>query len=155
VVRRRAGAGGRRREESRTILLVEPDVDLRQLLVEFLNRAGYIVVPAYTGEGAVLLSGKIAIDLLLLDLGVPDLEGFALLSRLQKLSPGAAVVVLTSLLDEVIDRQCRIAGADEVVRRPIENLVGFGDVLARALKAHDVSGRTRRVVEPGGTTGAG
>lgn len=153
MVRRRAAVGGRRREELRTILLLEPDAEVRQVLIEFLNRAGYIVVPAYTGDGAALLCDKLRIDMVLLDLVAPDVEGLALLARLQKLSPDSAIVVLTAVADEATDRQCRLAGADEVVQRPIQDLGTFAEILARVAKVREVPDRRRRAAQPGGAPG--
>jgi PAS domain S-box-containing protein len=66
------------------VLVIEDDPALKQVLVAMLTRHDVIAVTASTGQDALRLSHHIAPDLLLLDLFLPDLDGFALVSSLRE-----------------------------------------------------------------------
>jgi CheY-like chemotaxis protein len=86
-----------------TILVVDDDADARQVLKQMLAKLGHTVVEAATGPIALALIPELHPQLMLLDLLMPGMDGFAVLEQLQEL-PAAAnlpVVVVTSKdLDE-------------------------------------------------------
>jgi DNA-binding response OmpR family regulator len=77
------------------VLVVEDDDDIRSLLVHVLESAGHEPTAAGTGEQAVRLAAARRPDVVLLDLGLPDKDGWAVARRLD----GTPVVVL-SVSDE-------------------------------------------------------
>ncbi len=101
-----------------TVLVVEDDRDIREVLRRYLERAGHAVLTAATGgEGLRLLDGG-QVDLLLLDLGLPDIDGLDLLAAARSAPADVAVIVLSArgtLPDRITGLQ---AGADDYVTKP-------------------------------------
>jgi DNA-binding response OmpR family regulator len=78
-----------------TVLLVEDDEDTRFALARTLVREGFLVLTAPTGHDAVgILRSELApVDVVLLDVGLPDVSGVDLCARLRELDPNLQVVV--------------------------------------------------------------
>lgn len=117
-----------------TVLVVEDDRDLRNLVRRYLERAGHAVLSTGSGvEGLKLLAGT-APDLVVLDLGLPDLDGLEILRAARAGGGGIPVVVLTARSD-VEDRIAGLSlGADDYVTKPFsptELTLRVGAVLSR------------------------
>ncbi len=115
-------------EEKKTILIIEDDADISQLLYTALSKAGYDAVQAYSGtEGKILLGMKEKrFALILLDLMLPGISGEELLSFIRSDSD-IPVIVLTAK-DELDDKiSVLIGGADDYITKPFE----IPEVLAR------------------------
>ena len=115
-------------EEKKTILIIEDDADISQLLYTALSKAGYDAVQAYSGtEGKMLLGMKEKrFALILLDLMLPGISGEELLSFIRSDSD-IPVIVLTAK-DELDDKiSVLIGGADDYITKPFE----IPEVLAR------------------------
>jgi len=99
-----------------TVLVVEDERDIRDLLRRYLERASYSVITAATGSEAMRAIEAGAANLVLLDLGLPDIDGLDLL-RLSK-SMGTPVIALTAR-SAVEDRIRGLQqGADDYVTKP-------------------------------------
>lgn len=95
--------------------MVEDERDLRDLLRRYLERAGYSVLATGSGAEALALVYSQAADLVLLDLGLPDLDGSEVLKAA---APSVPVIVLTarsSTDDRILGLQ---QGADDYVTKP-------------------------------------
>ena len=98
-----------------TVLVVEDERDIREVLRRYLEREGISVLTAGTGAEALHLIESIRPDLVLLDLGLPDIDGVEVLDAA---APAIPVVVLTAR-DEVSDRINGLRhGADDYVVKP-------------------------------------
>jgi DNA-binding response OmpR family regulator len=104
--------------QSATLLVAEDDEGSRLALARSLERYGYRVIEAADGELALhLFQANPSIDLVVLDIGLPRLDGFAVLSRLRQLSD-VPVIMLTGRGEEV-DRVVGLElGADDYVLKP-------------------------------------
>jgi two-component system, OmpR family, response regulator RegX3 len=104
--------------QSATLLVAEDDEGSRLALARSLERYGYRVIEAADGEVALqLFQANPMIDLVVLDIGLPRLDGFAVLSRLRQLSD-VPVIMLTGRGEEV-DRVVGLElGADDYVLKP-------------------------------------
>lgn len=105
----------------RTILLVEDSEPIRTAFTILLEDAGYRVLGAGTGGDALRLAGDELPDLVLLDMGLPDMSGLDVVRRLkaQAGTAGVAVVALTGR-DEDADRQaCLAAGCAAYLVKPV------------------------------------
>jgi DNA-binding response OmpR family regulator len=126
--RRRIGQDGR----VATILVVEDERDIRDLLRRYLERAGHAVLTSGTGAEALHLLEGGSTDLVLLDLGLPDVDGYDVLRRATAL--GVSVIALTAR-STVEDRiQGLEKGADDYVTKPFspqEVVLRVGAVLGR------------------------
>jgi DNA-binding response OmpR family regulator len=83
------------------ILVVEDDVTMREIVVQKLQSAGYSVIEAEDGNKGVKLAFKEKPDLVLLDLMLPEIDGFGVLEKIRNhTDPGIsrlAVIILTNL----------------------------------------------------------
>jgi len=100
------------------MLVVEDDRLLADGLVTVLSRAGHAVDHAATGKYADSLLARTAYDLLVLDVGLPDIDGFEVLRRLRLRRSPMCVLVLTAR-DAVADRVHGLdLGADDYLTKP-------------------------------------
>ncbi|HYS82561.1 MAG TPA: sigma-54 dependent transcriptional regulator [Anaeromyxobacteraceae bacterium] len=101
-------------DRNATILVVEDDAPTRSGLCEYLGVAGYRVHTAASGgEGLAALQGRPDIDAVLLDLVMPDMDGFELLRRYRASDGRAAVVVLSGLSEaENVVKAMKFGAAD-------------------------------------------
>ena len=87
---------------SARLLLCDDSAVERLALAHFLRNSGYTVDEAADGESAILHLKHRRVDLLLLDLQMPDVNGFDVLGYLQKHRPGLPVILLSGMpLDEI------------------------------------------------------
>jgi len=109
------------------VLVVEDDDPIALVLVRALERDGHLVVRTSAGGQALDLAAEAPFDLVLLDLGLPDLDGVSVCRELRHLDPGLPVLMLTAR-DEELDVVIGLdAGADDYVTKPFR----MGELLAR------------------------
>ena len=100
------------------LLVVEDDALLAEGLTSVLTRAGHVVEHATTGRHADILLVDEAFDLVVLDVGLPDIDGFEVLRRLRQRHSATNVLVLTAR-DAVEDRVRGLdLGADDYLTKP-------------------------------------
>ena len=109
-----------------TILIVEDEPPIRRLLRTTLAAQEYRTLEAATGAEALSALRHHKPDLVLLDLGLPDIDGQALIGRIRALSP-VPIVVLSSRGDETAKVAALDAGADDYVTKPF----GAAELMAR------------------------
>jgi DNA-binding response OmpR family regulator len=109
------------------ILIVEDEDRISSFLRKGLQSNGYSTSVARTGEEALTLVRTGEFDLMVLDLGLPDIDGFEVLQRLRGRDRNIPVIVLTAR-DAVPDRVSGLeGGADDYVTKPFS----FEELLAR------------------------
>ena len=100
------------------LLVVEDDALLAEGLIDVLSRAGHAVEHATTGKGADRLLTDREFDLVVLDVGLPDIDGFEVLRRLRTRRASTSVLVLTAR-DAVEDRVRGLdLGAEDYLTKP-------------------------------------
>lgn len=99
------------------VLVIDDEVQIRRLLRVTLEGAGYEVHEAEAGQLGLQAAAHIRPDAILLDLGLPDLDGFAVLKRLREWSQ-TPVIVLTVRDSEEDKVNALDAGADDYVTKP-------------------------------------
>lgn len=110
-----------------TVLLAEDDTAIADPLSRALQREGYRVVTAADGVAALHLARQGPIDLLVLDLGLPGMDGLEVCRRLRTSLPDLPVLMLTARTDEVDFVVGLDAGADDYVGKPFR----LAELLAR------------------------
>jgi len=101
----------------RRILIVDDEPELRSMLRQYLTQEGFDVAESATGNEALLAIARAEPDLVLLDVGLPDIDGFEVLRTLRG-SSDVPVIMLTARDDE-IDRVVGLSvGADDYVAKP-------------------------------------
>jgi two-component system KDP operon response regulator KdpE len=113
------------------ILLVDDDRQLRRALHITLRAAGYELGVAATGTEALARAASEPPDIVILDLGLPDLDGVAVLEGLRGWC-AAPVIVLSARHEEKAKVRALDAGADDYVTKPF----GMGELLARLRAAN-------------------
>jgi len=108
------------------VLVVDDEPPIRKLLRMGLSVHGYHVIEATNGKNALELLGK-APDIIILDLGLPDIPGHELLRMIRGRSEAVPVIVLSSRGDEAGKVQALDLGADDYVTKPF----GMDELLAR------------------------
>lgn len=109
------------------ILVVDDDPDIRSLLRELLGRAGHEVLTAEDGRAALRSLYEQRPDLIVLDVSMPELDGWGTLERIRDLSD-VPVLMLTARTGELEKVRGLRAGADDYVTKPF----GRQELLARA-----------------------
>ena len=100
------------------VLIVEDDALLTEGLGRVLSRAGHAIAHAATGKQADLLLTNETFDLVVLDVGLPEIDGFEVLRRLRLRRSSTKVLVLTAR-DAVEDRVHGLdLGADDYLTKP-------------------------------------
>jgi two-component system OmpR family response regulator len=125
------------------VLIIEDEPELRRVLAQALREDGYAVDEAADGPDGLFKASTWAYDLVLLDLMLPVLDGFALLGRLRR--EKATPVLILSARDAVPDRVRGLdVGADDYVVKPFN----LAEVLARvrALIRRGAGGADSRIV---------
>ena len=113
------------------VLLVEDDDKIARGIVMALEAEGYAVDWATDGTGAIERASLHQPALVLLDLGLPDMDGVDTCRRLRSDHPGTTIVILTARTDEIDVVVGLDAGADDYVTKPFR----LGELLAR-VRAH-------------------
>ncbi|MEL7542681.1 MAG: response regulator transcription factor [Pseudomonadota bacterium] len=109
------------------LLVVEDDPDLNRQLVEALGDAGYAVDTASDGEEGHFLGDTEPYDAVILDLGLPEMDGLSVLEKWRRNSRSMPVLILTAR-DRWSDKVAGMdAGADDYVAKPFH----MEEVLAR------------------------
>ncbi|HZQ01480.1 MAG TPA: response regulator [Reyranella sp.] len=112
--------------DAATILIVEDEPPIRRLLRTTLGAHDYRTHEAATGAETLVALHQHQPDLVLLDLGLPDVDGLSLIGDIRKQSP-VPIVVLSSRGDEAAKVTALDSGADDYVTKPF----GADELLAR------------------------
>jgi CheY-like chemotaxis protein len=111
---------GRRPLEGRRVLIVEDAADIRELLTFLVQLEGAEVRAAATAGTALETAASWDFDVLVTDLGLPDMMGDLLIKQVRSMkSPRPRVIVVTGFGEPYLSR-ARQAGADAVFVKPLE-----------------------------------
>jgi two-component system sensor histidine kinase/response regulator len=107
----------------RTVLLVEDNATNRRVAELFLERAGCDVVMAADGGEALAALRDRRVDLVLMDVHMPVMDGLEATRRIRESIPGGSRIPIVGLTASALQEQvaaCRAAGMDDVIAKPIE-----------------------------------
>ncbi len=104
----------------RRILLLEDDIILQEIIEEFLIERGYRVDCYYDGESALDAAMQEHYDMLLLDVNVPEIDGFELLEYLREIRNRTPAIFITSLGDLKNLRKGFDLGAEDYLKKPFD-----------------------------------
>lgn len=103
-----------------TILVVEDDKNIRKLLVTILNQSGYQTLQAQNGVEALALLKKQPIDLLVLDIMMPQLDGYQTAEKIRTINTQLPIMMVTAKGLPIDRRQGFISGTDDYLVKPID-----------------------------------
>jgi DNA-binding response OmpR family regulator len=104
----------------RHVLIVDDDTDIRTVLRGVYERADFVVHVAPEGRSAMRIVFEQPIDLVVLDLGLPYLDGFEVLARIREMTE-LPVLMLTARAREDDKVTALMAGADDYLTKPFSN----------------------------------
>jgi len=109
------------------ILLVEDEKDLAMIVKQGLEEEGYVVEVAHDGEEGLYMAENYSVDVVILDIMLPKLDGLSVLTSMRKKGINTPVLMLTAR-DALIDKIKGLdTGADDYLTKPFV----FGELLAR------------------------
>jgi two-component system KDP operon response regulator KdpE len=109
------------------ILIVDDEPPIRRLLRTSLAPQGFHVIEAETGEAALAAAAREKPDIMLLDLGLPDMDGGEVIRRLRASGSKLPIIVVSSRGDEKEKVAALNLGADDYVTKPF----GMAELVAR------------------------
>ena len=101
------------------ILIVEDNAEIATLLCDFLRRENYMVSVANTGEKAIDIYEKYGAKLILLDIMLPGLDGFAVCSRIRE-SSNAHILIASARTEKNDKLKGLNLGADDYIEKPYD-----------------------------------
>lgn len=105
------------KENPRTAVVIEDDDDVRDLLHTVLTGSGFRVHTAPAGLAGVEMVRRLMPDVVTLDVGLPDIDGFEVAERIRRFST-TFIVMLTARTDASDEKRGFDAGADRYLRKP-------------------------------------
>ena len=124
------------------LLLVEDDIDLQKVLAQYLELSGFRVYTANHGKHGLDQFQKFHVDLCILDVMMPVMDGFALAGEIRKMDPAMPIVFLTAK-NQKEDRLAGLKiGADDYITKPFEAeelVLRLNNILKRAGRSHATS----------------
>jgi DNA-binding response OmpR family regulator len=130
------------------VLIVEDDPRIRSLLMRGLDERGHAVDSASTGMAGLSQAVATAPEIVILDLGLPDVDGAQVLTMLRAVSP-VPVIVATARDDDPSLVACLDAGADDYVVKPYSVPQLEARIRAVLRRAGETGGARARVVVGG------
>jgi CheY-like chemotaxis protein len=118
------------------VLIIDDSSFSRKMLRRMVEAAGHSVLDAGGGRQGLEMIKTAAIDCILLDLTMPDLDGLGVLAELQKMNNSIPVVVHTADVQERSRTQCLALGAHAVLQKPFNemDMEGLLGVLSNATR---------------------
>lgn len=126
------------------VLIVEDNEDLCQTLADVLRKGNNKVRTSYTGEHALSILRKDIIDLVLLDIKLPDINGLKVLETIKERDPDILVIMITALTDARPAVDALKSGAYDYLMKPFE-LDELKLVVAKALEAQHLKREVSRL----------
>lgn len=109
-----------------TVLVIEDEPEIRRFLRTTLPQQGYRLYEAATGQEGLAQAAARNPDIILLDIGLPDLDGLEIIKQVRQWT-ATPIIVLTARDQERVKIQALDLGADDYVTKPF----GLGELLAR------------------------
>ena len=113
--------------EKQTILIIEDERTISNFISRALSANDYRTIPAYTGKEGLSLFFSHGPDLVLLDLGLPDIDGLEILAQLRGLPREGPIIIISARDREAEKVRALDMGADDYVVKPF----GVSELLAR------------------------
>ena len=125
-----SAAGAAPEDQRKNVLIVEDNVLNRELTTALLKNAGYNVMVAKDGAEALMMIGRSRVDLLLLDVDLPYIDGHSLLQAVHDNGLEIPAIFISGLPGEEVELKAFQVGATDFIRKPVKNNV----LLARVSK---------------------
>jgi len=121
-------------QKKSTVLIIEDEPPIRKVLTISLESAGYRVVECDNGREGMRLAASISPELILLDLGLPDIDGREVIAGVREWSQVPIIICSVRNTDDEVIRAL-LAGADDYITKPFNPDVLLARILANLRKA--------------------
>jgi DNA-binding SARP family transcriptional activator len=131
-LRSKSSAEGTAEDQRNTVLVVEDNVLNRELTNAILKQAGYQVLVAKDGAEALMIVGRQKVDLMLLDVDLPFIDGHSLLQAVRENGLEIPAIFISGVPGEEVEVKAFAVGAADFIRKPVKNnalLARVGKVL--------------------------
>jgi len=109
-------------DETLNVLVVDDEAILRNLLDKILKREGYSVFLAQSAMEALQTLSDNKIDIVLSDVKMPEMDGFALLRKIKEEHPGVGTIMMTGYEDAFSVKDALLLGADDYITKPFKSI---------------------------------
>ena len=99
------------------LLIVDDDSSIRQLIRRTLERMGHTMLEADNGRDALRQLAGHTVDLVLLDINMPQMEGIQAMQEIRRLFPRVHIIVISGI-EALYLRASELLGADAAIRKP-------------------------------------
>lgn len=127
-----------------TILVIEDEIPIRSFIVLNLKRAGFYVLEASTGEEALQILCEHTVDVALLDVMLPGMDGFQVCKAIREENKKIGIIMLTARVQNEDKVQGLGIGADDYIAKPFSpvELTARLQSLLRRIEVHDEKAHT-------------
>ena len=109
-------------EETLSVLVVDDEAILRNLLDKILKREGYSVFLAPSAMEALQILSDNKIDIVLSDVKMPEMDGFELLKNIKNSHPNVGTIMMTGYEDAFSVKDALLLGADDYITKPFKSI---------------------------------
>lgn len=130
---------------SKTVLLVEDEARMREIISDYFKKDGFNILEAPDGKKALELYEENTVNLVILDIMIPELDGWSVCKRLRK-SSDVPIIMLTARSDEDDKLMGYELGADDYVTKPFSPKVLVAKAKTLLKRAEGTIGKSDSVI---------
>lgn len=133
----------------KSILVVEDELSIRSFIILNLKKKGYMVFEAETGEEALLLFKEKDIDIILLDLMLPGIDGFKVCQKIRDISESVGIIMLTARTQEKDKVEGLVVGADDYLAKPFSMVELEARIISLLRRIGVTGGKGKQIFKSG------
>ena len=103
---------------NKKLLVADDEKVVTDLIKIFFENSGFIVSTAFTGKEAMEVIDKENPEVLVVDLGLPDMDGFEIVKKIKGESPQTIVIVITGFCDDAKEQKIMEMGVERYIKKP-------------------------------------
>jgi DNA-binding response OmpR family regulator len=103
---------------NKKVLVADDEKVVTDLIKLFFENAGFTVTTAFSGKEALSALDKDSPEVVIIDLGLPDINGFEVIKKIRKEIPHTIVIVITGFCDDASENKIRELGVEKYIKKP-------------------------------------
>ena len=107
-------------KERKTLLLVDDDPQIIKLLETYFTGKGFKTISAHDGEEAIEFVKDLHPAVVLMDMGLPGMDGMLTLIRMREIDPNLGIIIMTGMQDDALAKEAIEKGAYHYILKPID-----------------------------------
>jgi DNA-binding response OmpR family regulator len=105
-----------------TILVIDDEYDIREMLTDFLGLKGYEVIVARNGKEGIEIFKKIKPDAAIIDIKMPIMNGIESARKMKAMNPEFPIMIMTGMLENYSKEEIFNIGVNDLVLKPLDIL---------------------------------